>query len=236
MFTINDDLSIYATRGDIVFFSVNAKDKVTGDAYKFQPGDIVRISIYGKKDAESVFLQKDFPVYEVTENVSIYLEEQDTKIGESISKHSDYWYEIVLNPDTQPQTIIGYDDDGAKVFRLFPESEENDNYDPKPEDFPVVDAELDMTSPRPVENRAIAQAMANILNTCERTNKAVAEKFVTPQMFGAIGDGEADDTEAIKEAIYSGFSVEIPEGMYRITESLAASVKESFFTDRSERP
>ena len=23
--------------------------------------------------------------------------------------------------DTQPQTIIGYDEDGAKVFRLFPE-------------------------------------------------------------------------------------------------------------------
>ena len=122
MFTLNDDLSIYATRGDIVFFSVTADDH--GVLYKFQPGDIVRMAIYGKKDAESCVMQKDFPVEEVTEKVFIFLDEEDTKIGETISKHKDYWYEIVLNPDTMPQTIIGYDEDGAKVFKLFPEGAE----------------------------------------------------------------------------------------------------------------
>ena len=220
MFTINDDNSIYATRGDIVYFTVKAEDN--GTPFKFQPGDIVRISVYGKKEAERVVLQKDFPVYEVTEEVAIYLEEQDTKFDDIISKHKDYWYEVVLNPDTQPQTIIGYDEDGAKIFRLFPEADEmDDGFDPQPEDYPVVDTELDMTSPRPIANSAVAQEFANMMDVCERTNAAVAEKFVTPQMFGAIGDGEADDTEAIKDAINSGFSVEIPEGKYRITESLA---------------
>ena len=200
MFVVNEDLSIYATRGDTVFFNVTADDH--GTPYKFQPGDIVRISIYGKKDAETVVLQKDFPVDEVTEEVFIYLEEQDTKIGESISKHKDYWYEIVLNPDTIPQTIIGYDEDGAKVFRLFPESEEiEDTYAPKEEDFPVVDEELDMTSPRPVANSAIARAVATILDTCERTNSAVAESRLTPEMFGAVGDGVADDTDAFLNAV-----------------------------------
>ena len=200
MFVMNDDLSIYATRGDIVFFSVSAMD---GDrTYKFQPGDIVRISVYGKKEAEEVFLQKDFGVTEVSESVVIYLEEADTKFGESISKHKDYWYEVVLNPDTAPQTIIGYDEDGAKVFRLFPESAEfDDGYEPEQEDFPVVDTELDMTSPRPVANSAIARAVTTILDTCERTNAAVATLHVTPAMYGAIGDGVADDSEVLQEMV-----------------------------------
>ena len=80
MFTMNEDLSIYATRGDVVFFSVTADDN--GIRYKFQPGDIVRMAIYGKKEAESCVMQKDFPVTEVTEKVFIYLDEEDTKIGE----------------------------------------------------------------------------------------------------------------------------------------------------------
>ena len=72
MFTVNEDLSIYATRGDIVFFSVSAEDD--GYLYKFQPGDIVRMKIFGKKDAGSVVLQRDFPVTEVCENVARLLE------------------------------------------------------------------------------------------------------------------------------------------------------------------
>lgn len=216
MFVMNDDLSIYATRGDIVFFSVTADDN--GILYKFQPGDIVRMAIYGKKEAETCVMQKDFPVTEVTEKVFIFLDEEDTKIGDIISKHKDYWYEVVLNPDTMPQTLIGYDEDGAKVFRLFPESTEiDDNYDPKEEDFPVVDSELNMTSPRPVSNKAIARAVATILDTCKRTNEAVAELYVTPQMFGAVGDGVTDDTEAFVFALESGRKVRVSAGKYAVS-------------------
>lgn len=119
MFVINNDLSIYATRGDIVFFAVSAEEN--GIAYKFQAGDVLRMVIYGRKDAENVVLEKSFDVTEETSEVSIFLTGDDTRIGEVISKPTDYWYEIELNPMTNPQTIIGYDDDGAKVFRLFPE-------------------------------------------------------------------------------------------------------------------
>ena len=98
MYILNDDLSIYATRGDIVSFSVTAEDKDSGEAYVFKTGEVVRIKVFGKKDCENVVLQKDFPVTEETEQVAIFLTEQDTKIGGVISKPTDYWYEVELNP------------------------------------------------------------------------------------------------------------------------------------------
>lgn len=119
MFTINDDNSIYATRGDIVAFKVTAEDD--GEKYQFQPEDIVRFKVFEKKDCNSVVLQKDFIITEETEEVEIFLTSQDTQIGDIISKPKDYWYEVELNPLTIPQTIVGYDEDGAKIFRLFPE-------------------------------------------------------------------------------------------------------------------
>jgi hypothetical protein len=229
MFTLNDDNSIYATRGDIVFFSVSAEDD--GKPYKFQPGDVVRIKVYGKKDAENVVLQKDFPVTEVTENVEIFLTEEDTKIGEVISKPKDYWYEVELNPGDDPQTIIGYDEDGAKVFKLFPEGDDIPEFVPEPEEIPVVDAELDMTSPRPVANRAVAKAFAGLLDGYERTHAAVTELHVTPEMFGAIGDGEADDTESIQAALDTKSKVLFKNGVYKVTKSLTAYNSVSFEKD-----
>lgn len=214
MFTINDDNSIYATRGDIVFFSVTAEDD--GVPYHFQVGDVVRIKVYGKKDAETVVLQKDFPVAEVAEKVQIYLTGEDTKIGEVISKPKDYWYEVELNPDDAPQTIIGYDEDGAKVFKLFPEGDDINEYVPDEEEVGFVDSQLDMTSSRPIQNQAVARAFEELKDGYERTHAAVAEKFVTPEMFGAIGDGEADDTDAIQAAIDSGHPVTLLRKTYYI--------------------
>lgn len=121
MFTVNDDLSIYVTRGDVLFFSVGAVDKQTGTPYVFKNGDVVRVKVYGKKAVEDVYLQKDFPVLEEKEKVEIYLSKEDTKIGDYINSPKEYWYDIELNPETDPQTLIGYTEDGAAVFRLYPE-------------------------------------------------------------------------------------------------------------------
>ncbi len=172
MFVVNEDNSIYATRGDIVFFSVSAEDN--GVAYKFQAGDLVRIKVYGKKAAENVVLQKDFPVTEDTEKVEIFLSEEDTKIGEVISKPSDYWYEVELNPLTNPQTIIGYDEDGAKVFKLFPEGDDIPPVVvPTPRVAAVMDDELDMTSILPVQNQAIARAVVRLESEIQDSRKAL---------------------------------------------------------------
>ena len=185
MFVVNEDNSIYATRGDIVFFSVAAEEN--GENHTFQAGDVVRIKIYGKKDCETVVLQKDFPVTEATDIVDIYLTKEDTKIGEVISKPTDYWYEVELNPFDNPQTIIGYGEDGAKVFKLFPEGDDIPEYVYTEEDIPFIDDELSVTSTRPVENRVIAKAVAQL----ERADKAQVEQTA------AIADSLGDTKTAI---------------------------------------
>lgn len=207
MFTLNDDLSIYATRGDIVFFSVSADNN--GEPYKFQAGDVVRIKVYGKKDAENVVLQKDFPVTEVTENVQIYLTEQDTKIGEVISKPTDYWYEVELNPYDNPQTIIGYDEDGAKVFKLFPEGDDIPEFVPDPEDIAVMDTELDMTSTRPVQNQAIARAFAGLKADYTATKETVTEKSNDLAADVAVERARIDNMVAFENGDLAGDSMEL---------------------------
>lgn len=119
MFKINEDMSIYLTRGDAVSITLNAQDN--GENYTFRAGDLVRFKVFEKKACHCVVLQKDVRVERETEYVTITLTAADTKIGSEISKPTDYWYEVELNPESRPQTIIGYDEDGAKVFRLYPE-------------------------------------------------------------------------------------------------------------------
>ena len=210
-----EEYTINATRGDVVVLSVSAEDD--GKLYTFRPGDVVRIKVYGKKNAENVVLQKDFPVTDETAEVQIVLTEEDTKIGDVISKPVDYWYEVELNPFTLPQTIIGYDGDGAKIFRLYPEGADIPEREYTKEDIPFMDTELDMTSSRPVENGAIARAFTALQAKVADAYAAVAELHVTPQMFGAVGDGKADDTEAIQAAIDAGESIYIPSGTYKVS-------------------
>lgn len=119
MFVINDDLSIYVTRGDACNIEFEANSN--GEPYTFVNGDIVRLKVMGKKNCENVLMVKDVQVSGSATTVTIALSKEDTRFGDPISKPADYWYEIELNPDTQPQTIIGYDEDGGKIFRLYPE-------------------------------------------------------------------------------------------------------------------
>ena len=122
MFVINDDMTIYATRGDTGVFNVMAKLDDTD--YTFRKDDVVRFKVFEKKKCDRVVLQKDVKVTEETTTVQITVEDSETKIGDIINKPVDYWYEIELNPEKNSQTILGYDEDGPKIFRLFPEGGE----------------------------------------------------------------------------------------------------------------
>lgn len=125
MFKVNNDLSIHVTRGDIGLLGITAKND-DGSDYTFQVGDILRLGVFEKNKLTAIKLQKDITVQEQTLEVEMQLTKEDTTIGEILSKPVDYWYEIQLNPDTNPQTIIGYDENGAKIFRLYPEGVEKE--------------------------------------------------------------------------------------------------------------
>ena len=191
MFVINDDLSIYITRGDIAFFQLTAI-RDNGESYRFQAGDVVRFKVFEKKACENVAFQKDFGVEEETDVVEILLTENETKIGEVISKPTDYWYEVELNPNTYPQTIIGYDDDGTKLFKLFPEGADVPEIPIDPEEIPVMDDELDLTSNRPVENQAIARAVAQLDSDINIVN-ARFNNFATLKEGSTTADAELHD-------------------------------------------
>lgn len=120
MFRIDSDMSIHINRGDVGVIEISALKNET-ELYMFQPGDVIRLRVYPKKKHEDVVLIKDAVVESETETVDIILERTDTKLGEIINKPAVYWYEVELNPDTIPRTIIGYDDIGPKLFMLYPE-------------------------------------------------------------------------------------------------------------------
>ena len=119
MFKIDADTKIiHCTRGDkgIIELKVPLNDT---EFYKFQQDDIITLGVYtAKKMNEEPLIYKEITVENEADSVDIGLTSEDTKIGELINKKVDYWYEIELNHE---QTLIGYDEDEAKIFRLYPE-------------------------------------------------------------------------------------------------------------------
>lgn len=198
MFKINEDMSIYVTRGDSVYFGVTLRDETSETDYVFKAGEVVRFKVVEKKACENVMFYKDFPITEDTLKVDIFLDEDETRIGDVISKPTDYWYEVELNPFENPQTIIGYDDDGAKIFKLFPEGKDVEKEPITPEDIPLVDTELDMTSNRPVENQAIARAIVE-LQASAKTIEETISKSGNTNVFHGSASVEAEGLKILQE-------------------------------------
>ena len=110
------------TRGDTATVDITAAYS-EGESYLFQPNDVVRFKVVERKKCDHVVLQKDISVSSERSTVSVPLTSSETRIGSIINKPIDYWYEVELNPETEAQTIIGYDEDGPKIFRLYPEGD-----------------------------------------------------------------------------------------------------------------
>ena len=110
---------IMLTRGNKAIFTIKIKNK-DGSFYQFQVGDKITLGIYENKNYQSLKLKKEVVVAEAGDSIDLILTKEDTKLDDPINKPKDYWYEVELNGE---ETIIGYDDMGAKIFTLYPEGE-----------------------------------------------------------------------------------------------------------------
>ena len=113
-----DGTTIKLNRGDVLNFTLTLSSS-SGEPYVFQDGDKVEFSVYNKnKMSDNAVLLKEFVVSGSQQSVEINCTKEDTKLGDLINKPVEYWYEVELNNE---YTVIGYDDDGAKILMLFPE-------------------------------------------------------------------------------------------------------------------
>lgn len=113
-----DGTTIKLNRGDVLNFTLTLSSS-SGDPYTFQDGDKVVFSVYNKnKMSDNAVLLKEFNVEGSQQSVEINCTKEETKIGDLTNKPVEYWYEIELNNE---YTVIGYDDDGAKILMLYPE-------------------------------------------------------------------------------------------------------------------
>lgn len=126
MIKTNSDKTIRLNRGDSGTLIFNATVQQTGSAYVFQIGDIVRFNVTKANKEKEVVLSKDITIDEEATSVEMPLDSTDTKIGDVINRPITYWYDVELNPDSNSTTIIGYDEDGPKLFILDPESSKED--------------------------------------------------------------------------------------------------------------
>lgn len=113
MLKIETDGTVSLNRGDKGTITVTAND----GEYEFQPGDVITLRIFEKKGYnKEPLLEKSIEVSKIADEVDIILTEDDTLFCQETNKGITYWYSISLNEDV----ILGYDEDGAKQFIIYP--------------------------------------------------------------------------------------------------------------------
>lgn len=113
MLKIETDGTVSLNRGDKGTITVTAND----GEYEFQPEDVITLRIFEKKGYnKEPLLEKSIEVSKIADEVDIILTEDDTLFCQETNKGITYWYSISLNEDV----IIGYDEDGAKQFIIYP--------------------------------------------------------------------------------------------------------------------
>jgi len=117
MFIIDDSKNMYLNRGDQITIILTANQD-------FAIGDVIKFSIVKENDYSSVVFQKSFTIDEQSDTFEMTLTSDETKLENLIkTKTVTYWYEIELNDN---DTLVGYDDDGPKLFVLWPEAPEKE--------------------------------------------------------------------------------------------------------------
>ena len=136
MIAIEDEKTIHITRGNAtgtthnilaVEYPIYNFATKQEELYEFQLTDKISFTCFEKKGytkeeiLKKEFLVKDLGHINPVTQIEIPLTEEETKKFPLTNKRKTYWYDIVLN-DTE--TILGYDEEGAKKIIVYPEAEE----------------------------------------------------------------------------------------------------------------
>ncbi len=102
---------------------VNRGDRCTIPLYaiknSFKKDDKIKFSIVEKNNYSNVLFQKIYTVMEDSKQFCITMTSDETRFDEPINREKEYWYEIEYNGIS---TLIGYDQNRAKKFILYPEA------------------------------------------------------------------------------------------------------------------
>lgn len=113
--------TIEITRGNSLALDVSIQDGT--DDYIYQEGDIVGIAIYNRNALnQDAVASKTVTATSGQTTARITLTSDEMKIGTMQNRAVTYWYEITLNGET----VLGYDENGAKQLILYPEGLDND--------------------------------------------------------------------------------------------------------------
>lgn len=104
--------TFHVSRGDSGIIHLSLKNT------NFAVGDKIFFRIYEAEGLDSLpIVETEATVLEEGNTIAITLDKEDTNFGDLGNTVVDYWYEISVGED---RTILGFDENGAKVFKLYP--------------------------------------------------------------------------------------------------------------------
>lgn len=116
------DYHLKINRGNTLRFDYSI---LGGDTpYIFEEDDVIVFSIYeafGLENEPKLFME--FKPEPDTSEITIVIPKDKMKFAPMSSMEQDYWYEITLNEET----VLGFDDDGAKIITIYPEGKAPEN-------------------------------------------------------------------------------------------------------------
>lgn len=111
--------TIKVFRGDSGHFDISKTDK-EGNIENFKKGDKVILSVKQNFAESEILLRKTIIVEEDCIKVEFPISDEDTiSLTEIISEPIELEYDIKVD-GTEKTTIIGHDDSGAKIFKVYP--------------------------------------------------------------------------------------------------------------------
>lgn len=107
--------NIYLNRGDAVNIQVACNNAT------FEANDYIKFYIMEQDKSSNVLFEKKFTIAAESNTVDIVLTADETKSICSAfdSGYKAFWYEIEYNDSI---TLMGYDDNGPKLFIMYPEA------------------------------------------------------------------------------------------------------------------